>query len=303
MIKKLLPVVLFALCLAAPASYAADDDTGSLLNKGLWSGVVAPEMLGTKIETDFKNEGVKLETGWPTTVNIATVDLKGKHLDTPALTYTADVKNEKLSGSAYLEMWVHVPGAKKEIPVRGQACVSTSKIPWAKCEVLFPLSKEQVPDHVTLNLIVNGRGTLWLKNAMLQGEAVALKTLGTKIQSDLAEEAVGIETGWPTTINITATDVRDKHLDQTTLTYTAEMKSEKLAGSAYLEMWVHVPNGSQTIPVRGLTRPLMSTMPWSKYEASLQLTKGQVPDYVTLNLVVNGKGSVWIKNVKLRHNP
>ena len=54
---------------------------------------------------------------------------------------------------------------------------------------------------------------------------------------------------------------------------------------------------------RSLDRPLQGNAPWSKYQTSFTLMKGQVPDAAYLNLVINGKGTVWFKNIHLQHSP
>ncbi len=166
MIKKLLPAVVLALCLMAPASYADNDN--SLLNKGMWSGVVAPEMLGLKIYPDLKDEAVSIETAWPTTVNVTAVDVRDKHLDQTVLTYSADLKSERLAGTGYLEMWVHIPGGGGgTFPIRGLTRPLQGSMPWSRYEASFALAKGQVPDIITLNLVINGKGTVWLRNVKL----------------------------------------------------------------------------------------------------------------------------------------
>jgi hypothetical protein len=54
---------------------------------------------------------------------------------------------------------------------------------------------------------------------------------------------------------------------------------------------------------RGLQRPLSGTMEWTTVEIPFFLQKGQNPDNIKLNLVVNGKGTVWIDDIKLIKGP
>src|SRR6185295_6445049 len=76
----------------------------------LWKGMT-PEKLGTNIGQDGADV-IRVDTKWPTTINIAEIDLKNAHIEDTALKYTAQMKEEGLDGTAYLEMWVHFPGAK-----------------------------------------------------------------------------------------------------------------------------------------------------------------------------------------------
>jgi hypothetical protein len=40
------------------------------------------------------------------------------------------------------------------------------------------------------------------------------------------------------------------------------------------------------------------TCDWASYETPFVLAKGQRPDRIRLNLVIEGKGTVWIKDVE-----
>lgn len=44
-------------------------------------------------------------------------------------------------------------------------------------------------------------------------------------------------------------------------------------------------------------------MKWTTVETPFFLQKGQNPDNIKLNLVVNGKGTVWIDDIKLIKGP
>ena len=53
----------------------------------------------------------------------------------------------------------------------------------------------------------------------------------------------------------------------------------------------------------GLNQPLKRTTDWSSYEIPFRLKKGQRPDLIKLNLVVEGRGKVWIKDIELLRTP
>ncbi len=82
------------------------------------------------------------------------------------------------------------------------------------------------------------------------------------------------------------------------LTYQARMKTGEVSGKAYLEMWTHFREKGEYFS-RGLESPLSGTVDWTSVETPFMLEKGQNPDNVKLNVVVEGTGTVWIDDIKL----
>jgi hypothetical protein len=167
MFKRFLPLMLFALLAAAPASFAAPGDPQDIL-KG-WE-VISPDVLGLRISRNIDEKAVTVETKWPTTICVTPVDLRDKHIDRTTLTFSAELKSSDLTGAAFLEMWLHVPGMEKGyIVTRGyqRPLQKTSPAVWSKFEVSFALSKNQVPDQAILNLVINGKGTVFMRNVKL----------------------------------------------------------------------------------------------------------------------------------------
>lgn len=164
MFKRLFPLMLFALLAVAPASFAAPGDPVDIL-KG-WE-IISPDVLGLRISRNIDERAVTVETKWPTTICVTPVDLKDKHYDLTTLTFSAEMKSSDLTGAAFLEMWLHVPGmAKGYIVSRGydRTLQKSSPAVWSKFETSFTMSKNQVPDQAILNLVINGKGTVWLRN-------------------------------------------------------------------------------------------------------------------------------------------
>jgi hypothetical protein len=93
-------------------------------------------------------------------------------------------------------------------------------------------------------------------------------------------------------------EVPDPEISQGLLFYRASLKSEQLSGRAYLEMWCRLPGRGEFFS-RGLNQTLSGTTAWSSFEVPFRLKKGQRPDLVKLNLVVEGRGKVWIRDVEL----
>lgn len=91
-------------------------------------------------------------------------------------------------------------------------------------------------------------------------------------------------------------------LDHCMVIYRASMKTADVQGQAYLEMWCRFPGLGEFFS-RGIVNPAKGTTDWSSYETPFRLEKGQSPDLIRLNLVIEGKGTVWIKDVELLQSP
>jgi len=97
-------------------------------------------------------------------------------------------------------------------------------------------------------------------------------------------------------------EVRNVDVEQARLLYRARLRTENLDGRAYLEMWCHVPGQGEFFS-RGLATPLTGTQDWTTGETVFFLKKGENPDYVKLNLVVEGTGTAWIDDIHLVSAP
>jgi len=97
-------------------------------------------------------------------------------------------------------------------------------------------------------------------------------------------------------------EVTDVSIENATLIYQASLQSKNLDGKAYLEMWVRLPGKGEFFS-RGLDRPITGTMSWMTVATPFFLQTGQKPDLIRLNLVVQGKGRVWIDDVHLMRAP
>jgi len=126
--------------------------------------------IGLKIETDskVKAEGkgsIKITTAWPTTVCLG--EVTGISIDNAKLVYRARVKTD-LKGTAFLEMWCHVGGG--QYFSKGMNSTAGGKEDWKQIETPFFLKAGEKAEKVTLNLIINGIGTVWVDDAVLSRE-------------------------------------------------------------------------------------------------------------------------------------
>jgi hypothetical protein len=124
--------------------------------------------LGTTISADssVKSEGkgaIRISTLWPTTICLG--EFSGRHIENARLMYQAKVRCEGLEGTAYLEMWCHVGGG--QYFSRGLNSVVTGTMNWKTLQTPFVLQEGQQAEKVTLNVVINGRGTIWVDDLRL----------------------------------------------------------------------------------------------------------------------------------------
>lgn len=128
-------------------------------------------------------------------------------------------------------------------------------------------------------------------------------SIGLTVRTDTGVKTEGsgsvkITTAWPTSVclgEVTGLDVEDAKL-----VFKAKVKTE-LEGDAILEMWVHAAGGRYFS--RGMDDPAKGTSDWKTIQTPFMFQKGQRPDKVTLNIVINGKGSVWVDDIVLSKEP
>jgi hypothetical protein len=109
-----------------------------------------------------------------------------------------------------------------------------------------------------------------------------------------------IDVSGPRTVHLF--EIPDPSIEQCMLVYRARMRSESLAGKAYLEMWCRFPGQGEFFS-KGLNQTVRGTTGWAAYETPFYLKKGQRPDLLKLNLVLEGAGTVWIKDVEVLQTP
>lgn len=114
------------------------------------------------------------------------------------------------------------------------------------------------------------------------------------------------EDGWLVDVAETRTvrlfDVKDPKVENCMVTYRADLKSNGVRGRGYLEMWCRIPGRGEFFS-KGFHNALKGTNDWGSYEIPFYLKRGQRPDLIKLNLMLEGRGQVWIKNVELSFVP
>ena len=124
-------------------------------------------------------------------------------------------------------------------------------------------------------------------------------TVDTAVSSD-GDGSLRIETSGPVVVRLF--EVENLNVEDARLIYQAKLRTENLRGQAYLEMWLRFPEKGEFFS-RGLQDALSGSNEWSSAQTPFFLQKGEVPDLAKLNLVINGKGVVWIDEVALVKGP
>ena len=91
-------------------------------------------------------------------------------------------------------------------------------------------------------------------------------------------------------------------IENARLIYQARLRTEDVKGQVYLEMWCYFTGKGQFFS-RGLDSPLSVSTEWTTQETPFFLKKGENPDDIKLNLVINGTGTVWIDDIRVLKGP
>jgi len=122
---------------------------------------------------------------------------------------------------------------------------------------------------------------------------------GVQIDNVISKDGKGslkIAAVEPTVIRLFETG--DIDIENARLIYQAKIRTEGVQGQVFLEMWCHFPGKGEFFS-RGLQGPVSGTTEWTSVETPFFLQKGENPDNVKLNLVINGTGTVWIDDIHL----
>ena len=114
--------------------------------------------------------------------------------------------------------------------------------------------------------------------------------------SDDGNSSIKIKTSKPLVIQLYTID--NIKVDYTQIIYEANVKSERLSGQAYLEMWCVFKYKGEFFS-RGFDSVIFGTSDWKTIRTVFDLGKGEAPDQIKLNIVVNGVGTLWIDDIHL----
>lgn len=124
-----------------------------------------------------------------------------------------------------------------------------------------------------------------------------------QIDKEISSDGNGslrVTTREPTVVRLF--EINGPDIENASLVYRAKVRSKDFEGLVMLEMWCSFPGKGEFFS-RNVHTPLTGTTDWTTEETAFFLYKGEKPDYIKLNLVVNGKGTAWIDDIHLLKGP
>ena len=162
------PIALAALAFAACLSCSRPPATEEILFHNPVSdltGVLTRDAVEFDARTTSDGTGsLKISAAKPMTVRL--YEVAGINAEDARLVYRAQIRTDSVQGQVYLEMWCRFPG-KGEFFSRALHAPLTGSTEWASQETRFLLEKGQNPDHIALNIVINGRGVVWVDDVAL----------------------------------------------------------------------------------------------------------------------------------------
>lgn len=137
-----------------------------------------------------------------------------------------------------------------------------------------------------------------------QPEIALVRATATGKDGLIAEETAGtlrVTTGQPAIVQLAAANAVTTKPQNAPLRYTAELNAQELAGEAHLEIHVLLSGGKTGYVFGRDTQDTAVTAAegWKIVTGSFNLKPEDVPDQIKISLVVDGKGSVLVRNLRL----
>ena len=139
-----------------------------------------------------------------------------------------------------------------------------------------------------------------LKNFPVNDLDGIITQTGVELDREISKDGKGslkITSTEPTIIKLYETG--DINIENARMIYEAKIKTENIEGKVFLEIWCHFEGKGEYFS-RNLQSFLSGTNDWSSQETVFFLKKGENPDNIKLNLVIEGTGTAWIDEIKLR---
>jgi hypothetical protein len=272
----------------------------------------------TRIGVRQESDGYRVENEEPRPVHLFSQNIQ----KLPRVTVNggviwlrAQVRCEGLLGQASLKLAARWSDGSVLVTEDGEQVTGTSD--WVWRQTRLPLKAGQRPDYADLELFINGKGTVWIKDVELlydppgknpvpaQPPAERVRVFNTR-DVPLTPDAPGdIRWGW----RIEAKNDRTAPLFEVTgppkgpgyLVWRAKMKTEGVTGEAYFEA-IGQTADSRVDTAKSYTSA-MGTSDWRYYEVAVPMHGNQLPSLTTLAVVVKGKGTVWVKEIELLKLP
>lgn len=126
---------------------------------------------------------------------------------------------------------------------------------------------------------------------------------GVEFDPDISFDGNGsIRITAPESTTVRLYETGDMDIEKTRLVYQAKIRTERVIGQVFLEMWCAFEGRGEYFS-RGLHTLVSNNTDWTDTETMFYLKTGDNPDNIKLNLVINGSGTVWIDDIKLVKHP
>jgi hypothetical protein len=150
----------------------------------------------------------------------------------------------------------------------------------------------------------------WLKSLFKQPEPAGppepVRVFGISDQPLTRDDVARDEDAWRIDFqeerSVRLFEVEEPGVEQCLLTYRAQVRTANAQGRVYLEMWCRVAGRGEFFS-KGIHHAVEGTTDWASYEIPFFLRRGQRPDLIKLNVVSEGPGTVWIKDLELLRTP
>jgi hypothetical protein len=142
-----------------------------------------------------------------------------------------------------------------------------------------------------------------LKQFPLDSLEGVISRSGVQLDKDVSSDGNGslqVAATGPTVVRLF--ELGDIDIENARLIYQAKVRTKDVEGRVYLEMWCSFPGKGEFFS-RGLATSLSDTTDWTTQQTPFFLQKGDNPDNVKLNLVINGKGMAWIDDIQVMQGP
>lgn len=83
---------------------------------------------------------------------------------------------------------------------------------------------------------------------------------------------------------------------------TARLKSVGMRGLAFPELWIHAA-GRNEVQVRNPVAAVAKTKDWTPVRVEYRCERGERPDLLRVNLVLDGIGRAWIDDIRISSEP
>ncbi|MGH7851722.1 MAG: hypothetical protein ACREOP_15620 [Thermodesulfobacteriota bacterium] len=181
--RRIIFILMIPLLSAAASCYDAAEKETSVMkfpvsDPGEFKALDAPVI--DRAVTSDGNGSLYVDAGSPVSVALYTVD--GAGFEHARASYKAMLRTEGLTavgdskGIAYLEMKVRYPGGE-ELVSRGPAVPPTGTTGWMPGEAVIYPDKGVTPESVSLVLVVDGKGKVWIDDVVLLTQPLRLEYL------------------------------------------------------------------------------------------------------------------------------